>query len=101
MPPSNRTRTVFIGNISFDATEEELRELFSSVGPLVNLRLVVDRDTGKRKGFGFVEYGDQETAFSAVRNLNERELHGRALRVNIAEQDTKTSNAESAQMGSR
>ena len=55
MPPSgsNRTRTVFIGNISFDASEEELRALFSSVGPVLNLRLVVDRDTGKRKGFGF------------------------------------------------
>ena len=88
----NRTRTVFIGNISFDATEEDLRTLFNSVGTLVNLRLVVDRDTGKRKGFGFAEFSDQETAFSAVRNLNDLEFHGRALRVNLAEQDTKTTN---------
>ena len=58
---------------------------------MINLRLVVDRDTGKRKGFGFVEYADQETALSAVRNLNELDLQGRTLRVNIAEQDTKTS----------
>ena len=100
-PNSNRARTVFIGNISFDAEETELRTLFSSVGPVLNLRLVVDRDTGKRKGFGFAEYADQETALSAVRNLNDLDLHGRALRVNIAEQDTKTSNAESAQMTSR
>ena len=99
MPPSrdaNRTRTVFIGNISFEASEEELHTLFGSVGPVVNLRLVVDRDTGKRKGFGFVEYADQETALSAVRNLNELDLHGRQLRVNIAEQDTKTTNAEAS-----
>ena len=101
MPPSNRTRTVFIGNISFESTEEELRHLFASVGPVVNLRLVVDRDTGKRKGFGFAEYADQETALSAVRNLNELDFRGRQLRVNIAEQDTKTTNAESAQMGNR
>ena len=98
---SNRTRTVFIGNISFDATEDELRTLFSSVGPVVNLRLVVDRETGKRKGFGFAEYSDTETALAAVRNLNEFDIHGRALRVNIAEQDTKTTNSESATMGNR
>lgn len=98
---ANRTRTVFVGNISFDASEEEIRGLFSSVGPVVNLRMVIDKETGRRKGFGFIEYGDTETAFSAVRNLNELELHGRTLRVNIAEQDTKTSNAESSVMGNR
>lgn len=86
-------RTVFIGNISFDATEEDLRNLFGSVGPVVNLRLVTDRETGKRKGFGFVEYSHEETAFSAVRNLNELNFHGRALRVNLAEQDSKGNNA--------
>ncbi|KAL1521807.1 hypothetical protein AB1Y20_021460 [Prymnesium parvum] len=87
---TNKQRTAFIGNISYEGTEEELRELFSQVGPIANLRLVVDRDTGKRKGFGFVEYTDQETALSAVRNLNEIDFHGRPLRVNIAEQDAKS-----------
>lgn len=89
MYSSNRLRTVFVGNISYEGTEEELRELFSQVGPIANLRLVVDRDTGKRKGFGFIEFFDQESALSAVRNLNEIDFHGRPLRVNIAEQDTK------------
>ncbi|KAL3912390.1 MAG: hypothetical protein SGPRY_008351 [Prymnesium sp.] len=86
---SNRLRTCFIGNISYEASEEELRELFTQAGPITNLRLVVDRDSGKRKGFGFVEFTDQESALSAVRNLNETDFHGRPLRVNIAEQDTK------------
>ena len=78
-----------MSNISFSATEEDLRNLFAQVGQVVSLRLVSDRETGKRKGFGFVEYSDQEAALSAVRNLNELEFHGRALRVNAAEQDTK------------
>ena len=89
MAGNNRMRTVFVGNISFDATEEALRALFGSVGPVQNLRLVNDRETGKRKGFGFVEFMDQETAHSAVRNLNDLDFHGRTLRVNLAEQDTK------------
>lgn len=83
-------RTVFIGNIAFDVTEEELTSLFASVGPVNNLRLVHDRDTGKRKGYGFIEYTDAESAASAVRNLHEHELHGRTLRVNIADQDTRS-----------
>lgn len=83
-------RTVFIGNIAFDVTEEELTTLFASVGPVNNLRLVHDRDTGKRKGYGFIEYTDAESAASAVRNLHEHELHGRTLRVNIADQDTRS-----------
>lgn len=92
----NRQRTVFIGNISFDGTEDELRVLFSSVGPIANLRLVVDRDTGKRKGFGFAEYNDSETAISAVRNLNDFDFHGRSLRVNLADQDAQRTTESAA-----
>ena len=92
MPPESRQRTVFVGNIAFDATEDELKTLFSSVGPVVTMRIVHDRDTGKRKGFGFAEYSDAETALSAVRNLNDIDFHGRQLRVNIADQESKNSN---------
>ena len=88
-PAGNRQRTCFIGNISFDATEEELRTLMSQAGTVVNLRLVVDRDTGKRKGFAFLEYSDPETAQRAVAQLNGLDFYGRTLRVSIAEQDTK------------
>ena len=94
MPTGNRQRTCFIGNISFDATEEELRTLMSQAGTVVNLRLVVDRDTGKRKGFGFCEFVDEFSAANAVKNLNEFRFHDRELRVNIAEQDTKTTSSE-------
>ncbi|KRX18715.1 Cleavage stimulation factor subunit 2 [Trichinella nelsoni] len=77
-------KSVFVGNISYDATEEELKEIFSQVGPVVGFRLVFDRETGKPKGYGFCEYLDQETALSAQRNLCNYEFHGRPLRVDAA-----------------
>ncbi|XP_003373134.1 cleavage stimulation factor subunit, tau variant [Trichinella spiralis] len=77
-------RCFAVGNISYDATEEELKEIFSQVGPVVGFRLVFDRETGKPKGYGFCEYLDQETALSAQRNLCNYEFHGRPLRVDAA-----------------
>ena len=77
--------TVFIGNIPYDATETSLRDVFGEVGPVRELRLVADRDTGKLKGYGFVEFDDYATAMSAVRNVNGREYNGRQLRVDHAE----------------
>ena len=76
---------VFVGNISFDTTEEMVRDVFAEVGPVVAVRLVNSKDSGKPKGYGFVEFADMATAESAVRNLNGRELAGRALRVDFAE----------------
>ncbi|CAO2623121.1 Cleavage stimulation factor subunit 2, partial [Lemmus lemmus] len=73
-----------VGNIPYEATEEQLKDIFSEVGPVVSFRLVYDRETGKPKGYGFCEYQDQETALSAMRNLNGREFSGRALRVDNA-----------------
>lgn len=77
-------RSVFVGNIPYEATEEQLKDIFSEVGPVVSFRLVYDRETGKPKGYGFCEYKDQDTALSAMRNLNGYELNGRALRVDNA-----------------
>uniref|UniRef100_UPI00358E0055 cleavage stimulation factor subunit 2-like isoform X2 n=1 Tax=Myxine glutinosa TaxID=7769 RepID=UPI00358E0055 len=77
-------RSVFVGNIPYEATEEQLRDIFSEVGLVVSFRLVYDRETGKPKGYGFCEYRDQETALSAMRNLNGREFSGRPLRVDNA-----------------
>ena len=83
-------RSVFVGNIPYDATEEKLKDIFNEVGPVVSFRLVYDRETGKPKGYGFCEYRDQETAMSAMRNLNGFELNNRVLRVdNAANEKTK------------
>ncbi|XP_044728603.1 cleavage stimulation factor subunit 2 isoform X2 [Chrysoperla carnea] len=77
-------RSVFVGNIPYEATEEKLKDIFSEVGPVLSFKLVFDRETGKPKGYGFCEYKDQETALSAMRNLNNYEIAGRTLRVDNA-----------------
>ncbi|KAI5756438.1 hypothetical protein M8J77_025113 [Diaphorina citri] len=77
-------RSVFVGNIPYEATEEKLKDIFSEAGPVISFKLVYDRETGKPKGYGFCEYKDQETALSAMRNLNGYEIGGRNLRVDNA-----------------
>jgi len=84
---TTNSRSVFVGNIPYEATEEQIQEIFSQVGPVVSFRLVFDRDTGKPKGYGFVEYRDSQTALSAMRNLNGYEINARALRVYFAEME--------------
>ncbi|XP_009763839.1 cleavage stimulating factor 64 [Nicotiana sylvestris] len=83
----SQRRCVFVGNIPYDATEEQLIQICEEVGPVVSFRLVIDRETGKPKGYGFCEYKDEETALSARRNLQGYEINGRQLRVDFAEND--------------
>ncbi|XP_059630404.1 cleavage stimulating factor 64 isoform X2 [Cornus florida] len=87
---SSQHRCVFVGNIPYDATEEQLVQICEEVGPVVSFRLVIDRETGKPKGYGFCEYKDEETALSARRNLQGYEINGRQLRVDFAENDKGT-----------
>ncbi|CAN1235324.1 Cleavage stimulating factor 64 [Linum perenne] len=87
MASTSQHRCVFVGNIPYDATEEQLIEICREVGPVVSFRLVIDRETGKPKGYGFCEYKDEETALSARRNLQGYEINGRQLRVDFAEND--------------
>ncbi|XP_052087733.1 cleavage stimulation factor subunit 2-like [Mytilus californianus] len=89
MPPpltaqERANRSVFVGNIPYEATEEKLKEIFAQAGPVVSFRLVYDRETGKPKGYGFCEYQDIETAQSSMRNLNNYDFNGRPLRVGVA-----------------
>ncbi|KAJ1026424.1 hypothetical protein NDA13_003805 [Ustilago tritici] len=85
--PQRGSRVVFVGNIPYDMSEEQLTDVFREVGKVVGFRLVNDRETGKFKGYGFCEFEDPETAASAVRNLNEVEVGGRALRISFADID--------------
>ncbi|GAB2270770.1 hypothetical protein Dimus_005638 [Dionaea muscipula] len=87
MASNQQQRCVFVGNIPYDATEQQLIQICEEVGPVVSFRLVVDRETGKPKGYGFCEYKDEETALSARRNLKGYEINGRQLRVDFAEND--------------
>ncbi|KAK4539314.1 hypothetical protein LTR36_000807 [Oleoguttula mirabilis] len=77
-------RVVFIGNIPYGVSEEQICSIFGQVGSVVNFRLVYDKETGRPKGFGFLEYTDADAAASAVRNLNEHDIMGRTLRVDYS-----------------
>ncbi|KAG0635489.1 hypothetical protein HOY80DRAFT_1011848 [Tuber brumale] len=92
MPPDRSAtgKIVFVGNIPYGLTEEQITEIFSSVGRVLSFRLVYDRETGRPKGFGFAEYIDQETAASAVRNLDNYEIMGRKLRVDFSHEGSAT-----------
>ncbi|KAK4218224.1 hypothetical protein QBC37DRAFT_7998 [Rhypophila decipiens] len=84
MSTKQPSRVVFVGNIPYGLTEEQIIEIFSSCGPVKNFRLVYDRETGRPKGFGFCQYPDYDSAASAVRNLNDHEIMGRKLRVDFS-----------------
>ncbi|GAB6032530.1 Cleavage stimulation factor subunit 2 [Chamberlinius hualienensis] len=91
-------RSVFVGNIPYEATEEQLKEIFSEAGPVLSFRLVYDRENGKPKGYGFCEYRDADTALSAMRNLNGYELNGRAIRVDTAASEKNKEELKNLQM---
>ena len=76
---------LYVGNLPFSATEEQIRELFGRNGRTVNeVKLVTDRETGRPRGFGFVEMGSSEEADAAARELDGYNLDGRPLKVNEA-----------------
>ena len=76
---------LYVGNLPFSASEEQIRDLFAQNGRAVTeVRLVTDRETGRPRGFGFVEMGSQEDADSAIRELNGFQFGGRPLTVNEA-----------------
>ena len=75
---------LFVGNLPYDTTETDLREFFSSIGPLSTVIIPTDRDTGKRRGFAFVEFSDPAQAAEASRQLNNQPLKGRAIAINEA-----------------
>ncbi|MET0646584.1 MAG: RNA-binding protein [Pyrinomonadaceae bacterium] len=75
---------LYVGNLSFRTTSDELREFFSQAGEVENATVVEDRDTGRSRGFGFVEMATAEGAAAAIEQFNGRDLGGRNLTVNEA-----------------
>ncbi|MGE3539458.1 MAG: RNA recognition motif domain-containing protein [Candidatus Tectimicrobiota bacterium] len=75
---------IFVGNLAYSATEDDLRQLFEAYGAVDKVNLITDRDTGRAKGFGFVEMPDSQAAKAAIQALQGTELGGRALTVNEA-----------------
>ena len=75
---------IYVGNLSYDISEADLREAFEAFGEVDSAKIITDRDTGRSKGFGFVEMSEQGNGESAIDGLNGQELGGRPLRVNEA-----------------
>ncbi len=81
-------RNIYVGNLSFDATEDQVRGMFEAYGPVDRVSIVTDRDTGQSRGFAFVEMPDDEAASKAMDALNGTNLGGRNLTVNEARPKT-------------
>lgn len=75
---------LFVGNLSPVATSDELQELFSGAGEVKSCRVIIDRESGRSKGFAFIEMGSQEIANTAKEKFNGQDLHGRAIKVSDA-----------------
>lgn len=75
---------IYVGNLSYDVGEDEIREAFEAIGEVTEVNIIIDRMSGRSKGFGFVEMPDKDEATTAISDLNGKELNGRALNVNEA-----------------
>ena len=75
---------LFVGNLSFNTTNADLEDLFSQVGAVTSANVIMDKFTGKSRGFGFVEMNSTQDAHTAIERFNGQELQGRALTVNEA-----------------
>jgi len=77
-------KKLYVGNLSYNTTEDGLRNLFSQFGNVASSKIIFDRENGNSKGFGFIEMGTDEEAAAAIAGTNGREFDGRQLRVNEA-----------------
>ena len=75
---------IYVGNLSYEMTEDALREAFAEYGDVSSVKILSDRETGRSRGFGFVEMSSQSEGEAAIAQLNGKELGGRTLRINEA-----------------
>lgn len=95
------TKRLYVGNLPFSMSEEDLRQVFEKDGrQLSDVKLITDRQTGRSRGFGFVEFSDDAQAQSAIEALNGKEINGRALVVNEARQKDNSSQGGGGRRGS-
>jgi RNA recognition motif-containing protein len=81
-------KRLYVGNLSYGVTEADLREVFAEAGDVVDVKVVLDRDTGRPRGFAFVELASDGEATRAIEQLNGRELQGRAMNISEARERT-------------
>lgn len=78
------TMNIYVGNLSYNTTDEDLRAAFAAYGTVTSARVITDKETGRSRGFGFVEMANQSEALAAIEGLNQTDLQGRQLRINEA-----------------
>jgi RNA recognition motif-containing protein len=83
---------MYVGNLSFQTNEGELEELFTQFGGVSSVKIITDRETGRSRGFAFVEMASEDDAQKAIEGLDGKEAFGRNLRVNIAQERTDRGN---------
>lgn len=77
-------KNIYVGNLAYGVSDDELREAFAAYGEVARAKVIMDRDTGRSKGFGFVEMPNDSEAQAAIDGLNEQPINGRNVRVNEA-----------------
>ena len=83
---------IYVGNMSYDTTEDHLRQAFEGYGEVSTIKVITDRDSGQPKGFAFVEMSSKDEAMAAISGLSGHELNGRELNVNEAKPRTESGN---------
>ena len=79
---------MYISNLSFHTADDELKKLFEEFGAVSSAKVITDRETGRSRGFGFVEMGSDEDAKKAIQGLNGKEIEGRSMSVSVAKEKT-------------
>lgn len=92
---------LYVGNLPYNTTEDDLRNLFSQYGSVDSVAVITDRETGRSKGFGFVEFGNDTEARTAIQALSGQEYGGRALTVNEARPKTAGGGGGGGRSGGR
>jgi RNA recognition motif-containing protein len=80
---------IYVGNLSYEATQDDVRQAFEAHGEVSSVSIIMDKMTGRSRGFGFVEMPDKSQAEAAIRTLNLQEVRGRAMTVNEAKPKTE------------
>ena len=94
-------KNIFVGNLSFNTNEDELRQLFEAYGQVDRVSILTDRDTGRSRGFGFVEMANNEDGEKAIAALNGSQIGGRTINVNEARPKTERGGGGGGDRGSR
>jgi RNA recognition motif-containing protein len=96
---ANMAKKLYVGNLTYEVSNSDLEQMFQPHGKVESAQVIMDRDTGRSKGFGFVEMGTQQEAQAAIQALNGQDSNGRALTVNEAR--PREDRAKSGSGGSR